>query len=107
MGQQNAQVSKIISSRPSDNRVAQAIEERVGVEPCERTPHGLSVPADTKHRASVNHRPGGWTVPVDAIGPCTQDSYVVSRNRFGAGQRELLVAPARPPVSNGNCYFSS
>src|SRR5208283_595138 len=57
--------------------------------------------------AAVDHGSSGGTVAVNAIGAGAEHGNIVSRYLFGAGESELLVAPARAAIAYGDSYLAA
>src|SRR5271169_7132138 len=67
LGQQHSQIAQIISRRPSDNRIAECVEESVGIAPARKVLRIEPSRAGTGQRLAVRHGASRGTRAVDAV----------------------------------------
>src|SRR5713226_3728596 len=63
--------------------------------------------ANTKNGAAIDYGSRGRAVAVDAVGAGAQHGYVLSRDRFGVGKGELLIASAGASVADGHGHLAA
>ena len=118
VGQKKTQIANIVAGRSGDDRVAQPIEERKGIEGGERLLNAILLPklvgrgaliglTGASQCAAIDYGSGSGTVAVDAVGTGAQHGDALSCDVLCAGQGELLVASTDASVADGDGYFAS
>src|SRR5262245_36878744 len=105
---QNPHVANVIACRPSDDRIAESLEEieriAVGAINVRRQLH-LHSPSDG---VAIGDRSVGGAVPVNAVGAGAQYDHIFYSVQHDRGaQRELLIAPALAVATHWANYFSA
>src|SRR5215472_939887 len=105
---QNPQIANVIACRPSDDRIAESLEEieriAVGAKNVRRQLHLLS-PSDG---IAISDRSVGGAVSINTVRARAQyDQIFYSVHHHRGAQRELLIAPALAVATHWANYFSA
>src|SRR5271166_5598029 len=92
--QQYPQIADVVACGPSDDGIADSVQQREGIEICQRLRHIEAVLPRALHGGAVHYRACGLTVAINAVRACAQYGDLLARNLLRTIERELLIAPA-------------
>src|SRR5579862_4852219 len=90
---QDSKIAHIVSGRPGDECVADAIEHRVAIEARQIGGYVEAAFPGTFRRSAIGDGACGVAVAVDAVGSGAEDGDVFTGNLFRTIERKLLIAP--------------
>lgn len=107
VSQQNSQIPEVIPGRSRLDHIANLFEQRIRVEFLNGGANVESAYASTIKSAPIHERACRRTISIHSVCARAEHGNILPDDFLGAGQRELLIAPAHPGIRNPYRHLSS